>query len=246
VFPIGDENAGTIIKPYVNWTLIGICIAVFAYQWLLPPRQLDAFFLQYGAIPAEISRMENLYTLFTSMFLHGGLMHLLGNMLFLFIFGDNIEDAMGHISYLLFYLLCGLAAGLSQIVLDLNSTIPIIGASGAISGVMGAYIVLFPHGKVRAIVLFGFIGQVVLVPAWVMIGLWFVLQLFSGFASLGAASDVGGVAFWAHVGGFIAGAVLVWLFRDRDAVARQNAVRGQHQSWQRMPASAGSSSRRRG
>lgn len=244
MFPIGDENAGTIIKPYVNWALIGICGAVFLYQLLLPPGQLDAFFFQFGAIPADISRFQDLYTLLSSMFLHGGWAHLLGNMLFLFIFGDNIEDAMGHVSYLLFYLLCGFVAVLAQVFLDLNSTIPIIGASGAISGVMGAYIVLFPQGKVRAIVLFGFIGQVILVPAWVMIGLWFVLQLLSGLASLGQSSDVGGVAFWAHVGGFVAGALLVWLFRDKDAVARQNAVRGSHQSWQRTP--SGASSRRRG
>ncbi len=235
MFPIGDENAGTIIKPYVNWALIGICIAVFVYEYLLPAPRLDAFIFQFGAVPADISRFRDLSTLLTSMFLHGGLMHLLGNMLFLFIFGDNIEDAMGHISYLLFYLLCGFAAALAQVFLDVNSTIPMIGASGAISGVMGAYILLFPHGKVRTIVLFGFIGQIILVPAWVMIGIWFALQLFSGFSALGIGSDVGGVAFWAHIGGFVAGAVLVWLFRDKDAVARQNAVRAQHAGWQRLP-----------
>jgi membrane associated rhomboid family serine protease len=244
VFPIGDENAGNSIKPYVNWTLIGLCFAVFVYELLLPPQQLDAFIFQYGAIPADIAQFRDFYTLLTSMFLHGGWAHILGNMLFLFIFGDNIEDAMGHLSYLLFYILCGLIAALTQVFLDTSSTIPIIGASGAISGVMGAYIVLFPQGKVRAIVFFGYFGQVVLVPAWVMIGLWFVLQLFSGFASLGASSDVGGVAFWAHIGGFIAGALLVWIFRDRDAVARQNAVRGQQGAWQRLPGSR--SARERG
>ncbi len=236
MFPIGDENAGTVIKPYVNWTLMAICVLVFAYEFFLPPRQLNDFLFSFGAIPADIARFQNLYTVFTSMFLHGGFMHLAGNMLFLFIFGDNIEDAMGHVSYLLFYLLCGLVAVASQIALDVTSTIPIIGASGAISGVMGAYIVLFPQGKVRAVVLLGYIGQVVYVPAWVMIGLWFVIQLFSGFASLGAGPDTGGVAFWAHVGGFIAGAILVFLFRDKEAVARQNAVRAQHQTFQRMPA----------
>lgn len=238
MFPIGDENAGTRIKPYVNWTIIGICVAVFLYEMVLPPRQLESFIMQFGAVPAEISHFQNLFTLLTSMFLHGGWAHIFGNMLFLFIFGDNIEDAMGHLSYLLFYLLCGFAAGLTQIVLNVDSVIPIIGASGAISGVMGAYIVLFPHGKVRALVFFGFFGQVILVPAWVMIGLWFVLQLLSGFATLGAA-DVGGVAFWAHVGGFVAGAILVWVFQDKEAVAHQRAVRGQHRDWQRVPASRG-------
>lgn len=243
MFPIGDENAASAIKPYVNWSLIGLCVLVFLYQLMLPPRQLEAFILQFGAIPAEISQFRDLYTLLTSMFLHGGWAHIFGNMLFLLIFGDNIEDAMGHISYLLFYLLCGFIAALAQIALDLGSTIPIIGASGAISGVMGAYIVLFPHGRVRALVLFGFFGQVVLVPAWVMIGLWFVLQLISGFATIGAAQS-GGVAFWAHVGGFIAGMILVWLFRDRDAVARQSAERNRHRDWER--ARAGSASTRRG
>lgn len=244
MFPIGDENAGNSIRPYVNWALIALCVLVFAYEMILPERQLEAFFFQFGAIPAEVARFQNLYTVLTSMFIHGGIAHIFGNMLFLYIFGDNIEDAMGHISYLLFYLLCGFAAAAAQILLSPNSTIPIIGASGAISGVMGAYIVLFPQGKVRALIFFGYFGQVILVPAWVMIGLWFALQLFSGFATLGAA-DVGGVAFWAHVGGFIAGAILVWLFRDKDAVARQNAVRNQHEPWQRRSASAGTSRRGR-
>jgi membrane associated rhomboid family serine protease len=236
VFPIGDENAGTIIRPYVNWTIIGICIAVFVYEFTLPPARLEEFFFQFGAVPADISRFRDLHTIFTSMFMHGGFWHLAGNMLFLYIFGDNIEDAMGHISYLLFYLLCGIAAVFAQVLLAPTSTIPMIGASGAISGVMGAYIVLFPHGKVRALVIFGWFGQILLVPAWVMIGLWFALQLFSGFASLGLPADVGGVAFWAHIGGFIAGALLVWIFRNREHVARQNAIRAGHRSWEHFPA----------
>jgi membrane associated rhomboid family serine protease len=231
VFPIGDENAGTIIKPIVNWTLIGLCVAVFIYQVSLPPRALEAFFLQYGVIPAELTAGENYLSVLTSMFLHGGFGHLFGNMVFLYVFGDNIEDAMGHISYLLFYLLCGIAAALTQVFLNPDSTIPMIGASGAISGVMGAYIVLFPRGNVRAIVFYA----VMLVPAWIMIGVWFALQLFSGFSTLGGP-DVGGTAFWAHVGGFVAGTILVWLFRDKEAVARQNAVREHHRSWQRVPA----------
>jgi membrane associated rhomboid family serine protease len=243
VFPIGDENAGTSIRPYVNWTIVGICVAVFLYELALPPAQLDQFILQWGAIPANIWQFNDLYTVITSMFLHGGWAHIIGNMVFLLVFGDNIEDAMGHISYLLFYLLCGIAAAFLQIILDVSSTIPMIGASGAISGVMGAYIALFPQGKVRALVFFGYFGQVVLVPAWIMIGLWFLLQLFSGFISLGGSGE-GGVAFWAHVGGFIAGALLVWLFRDKDAVARQNAAREGHEPWQRVP--AGGASRRRG
>jgi membrane associated rhomboid family serine protease len=232
VFPIGDENAGTIIKPIVNWTLIGLCVAVFIYQVSLSPRALEALFFQYGVIPAELTAGENYLSVLTSMFLHGGFGHLFGNMVFLYVFGDNIEDAMGHISYLLFYLLCGIAAALTQVFLNPDSTIPMIGASGAISGVMGAYIVLFPRGNVRAIVFYA----VMLVPAWIMIGVWFALQLFSGFSTRGGP-DVGGTAFWAHVGGFVAGTILVWLFRDKEAVARQNAVREHHRSWQRVPAS---------
>jgi membrane associated rhomboid family serine protease len=231
VFPIGDENAGTIIKPIVNWTLIGLCVAVFIYQVSLSPRALEALFFQYGVIPAELTAGENYLSVLTSMFLHGGFGHLFGNMVFLYVFGDNIEDAMGHISYLLFYLLCGIAAALTQVFLNPDSTIPMIGASGAISGVMGAYIVLFPRGNVRAIVFYA----VMLVPAWIMIGVWFALQLFSGFSTLGGP-DVGGTAFWAHVGGFVAGTILVWLFRDKEAVTRQNAVREHHRSWQRVPA----------
>ncbi|MEZ4561513.1 MAG: rhomboid family intramembrane serine protease [Thermomicrobiales bacterium] len=227
MIPIGDENAGSVIKPYVNLTLIGVCIVVFLYELILPERQLNALFFEWGAVPARITSGEGLITILTSMFLHGGWSHIIGNMLFLYVFGDNIEDAMGHLQYLLFYLLTGIAAAGLQIVLDPSSAIPMIGASGAISGVMGAYLVLFPQGRVRALVFFGSFGQVILVPAWTMIGLWFGLQLLSAFASLGAGGE-GGVAFWAHVGGFIAGAALVFLFRNRDAVARQNAVRDQH------------------
>jgi membrane associated rhomboid family serine protease len=238
MIPIGDENAGNIIKPYVNLTLIGICVVVFLYEVFLPQARLEELIFQYGAIPAEITHGQNLVSLLTSMFLHGGWWHLIGNMLFLFVFGDNIEDAMGHFSYLLFYLLCGILAALAQVLLDPNSPIPIVGASGAISGVMGAYIVLFPHGRIRTLIGWWLI---ILVPAWVMIGVWFALQLFGGFAVLG--SQEGGIAFWAHVGGFVAGAVLVWLFRDRDAVARQNAVRETHQAWERAGSGLRSSRR---
>jgi membrane associated rhomboid family serine protease len=238
VIPIGDENVGRVRTPYVNWSLIVLNALVFFYELTLSPRALDAFFLQFGAVPAKITQFENLSSIITSMFLHGGWAHFIGNMLFLFVFGDNIEDAMGHISYLLFYLLCGIAAAMTQVLLNPESTIPMIGASGAISGVLGAYIALFPHGKVRALVILGFFIQVILVPAWVMLGLWFVLQLISGVASLGVGGDTGGVAFWAHVGGFVAGVVLVWLFRDREHVAHQRAIRAQHEAWQRVPARA--------
>jgi len=235
VFPIGDEHNGRLLTPYVNYTLIAVNIVVFLYQLLLPEPELLEFIFRWGAIPAEISQGQDLFGLVSSMFLHGGWLHIAGNMLFLWVFGDNVEDTMGHVSYLLFYLLTGLAAGLAQVVIDSGSEIPLVGASGAISGVLGAYIMLFPHGRIRTLIFLGFFVTVVLIPAWVQIGLWIVLQFFNGFASLGVRTEEsGGVAYWAHIGGFIAGMGLVWLFRDKDAVDRQRAARSGNQSWQRM------------
>ena len=236
MFPIGDEHNGRVLTPVVNYTLIAINVLVFFYQLTLSDRALYGFIVRWGAVPAEISSGLDLFALVTSMFLHGGWLHIAGNMLFLWVFGDNVEDTMGHVRYLLFYLLCGLAAGLSQVVIDADSTIPLVGASGAISGVLGAYIVLFPHGKIRTLVFLGFFVTVVLIPAWVQIGLWIVLQFFNGFASLGVRTEEtgGGVAYWAHIGGFVAGALLVWLFKDQDAVDRQRAARAGNQAWQRV------------
>ncbi len=235
MFPIGDEHNGRLLTPYVNYTLIAVNIVVFLYQLLLPEPELLEFIFRWGAIPAEISQGQDLFGLVSSMFLHGGWLHIAGNMLFLWVFGDNVEDTMGHVSYLLFYLLTGLAAGLAQVVIDSGSEIPLVGASGAISGVLGAYIMLFPHGRIRTLIFLGFFVTVVLIPAWVQIGLWIVLQFFNGFASLGVRTEEsGGVAYWAHIGGFIAGMGLVWLFRDKDAVDRQRAARSGNQSWQRM------------
>jgi membrane associated rhomboid family serine protease len=244
VFPIGDEQNGRILRPVVNYTLIAINILVFLYQLTLPdtPRDpaLQDFVFRWGAIPSEISNGRHLETLLTSMFMHGGWLHIGGNMLFLWVFGDNVEDAMGHVRYLLFYLLCGLAAGLAQVFIDASSTGPLVGASGAIAGVLGAYILLFPRGKIRTIVFLGFFVTVVLIPAWVQIGIWIVLQFFNGVAGLGVhTEESGGVAYWAHIGGFIAGAVLVWLFRDQKAVERQRAARAGNQAWQRVGLTGG-------
>jgi len=233
VFPIGDEPNGRRLTPAVNTTLIAINVVIFLYQLTLPDtlaaRSLGAFILRWGAIPNEISHGQDLFALVTSMFLHGGWLHIAGNMLFLWVFGDNVEDAMGHIRYLLFYLVCGIVAGLAQVVVDPTSLTPLVGASGAISGVLGAYIVLFPRGKIRTLVFLGYFVTVVMIPAWIQIGLWILLQFFNGFASLGVRTEEtgGGVAYFAHIGGFLAGAVLIWLFRDRDAVARQRAARAQ-------------------
>lgn len=222
---LSDQNVGYAIKPVTNTVLVLANVVVFLYELSLGPQQIEAFFNQWGAIPANISHFQSLPTLFTAMFIHGSLGHIIGNMAFLKLFGDNIEDAMGHWSYLLFYLLAGLGAAATQVLIDPASTIPMIGASGAIAGVMGAYLVLFPKGTFRLSLGSGRASPGITIPAYALIVFWFLQQLFNGFASLGAdASTTGGIAFWAHVGGFATGAVLVWLFKDQDSVDRQRAA----------------------
>jgi membrane associated rhomboid family serine protease len=175
----------------------------------------DAFIIKWAFVPSRFlaNPGADILTLFTSMFMHAGWVHLGGNMLYLWIFGDNVEDRFGHIKYVIFYLLCGLAATLAQLVFNVGSNLPNLGASGAIAGVLGAYILLFPQGRVR--VLQG--QQVIQVPALIVIGLWIVLQFFSGIGSIANTADTGGVAFMAHIGGFIAGFVLTFLFRGKAA-----------------------------
>lgn len=243
MIPIGDDNRGRRISPLVNWLLIIANLLVFVYEITLPLGELEQFVFEHGATPAEIvpalqspgSEQGSVYaTLFTSMFMHGSFAHFIGNMLFLWIFGDNIEDAMGHVKYLVFYLLGGLAAAGAHIIVDPGSTVPMIGASGAISAVMGAYLLLFPTGMVRVLIFIG-LPLIFAVPALLMIGLWFLTQFLSGLATLEGAGEVtGGVAFWAHVGGFIAGAVLVWLFQNPQAVRHQKAVRSGRRPFRRV------------
>jgi membrane associated rhomboid family serine protease len=242
VFPIGDEHNGRILTPVVNYALIALNVLVFLYEFLLPERELQEFIFRWGAIPASVSEGQDLVGLLTSQFLHGSWLHLGGNMLYLWVFGDNVEDAMGHARYLLFYLLTGVAAGLAQVAVEPSSGIPLVGASGAISGVLGAYILLFPRGRIRSLVVLGFFVTVVLIPAWIQLGIYILLQFFSGFASLGVRTDEtgGGVAYWAHIGGFLAGALLVWIFKDQDAVDRQRAARARNQAWQRQRVGWGS------
>lgn len=188
---------------------------------LYPVSRDDYFVAQYALVPAEFLNRIDLppaiplpiwLTLFTSMFLHGGLLHLLGNMLYLWIFGDNVEDAMGHGKFLLFYLVCGAIASFAQMAINPNSGVPQIGASGAIAGVLAAYFMLFPNSRVLTLIPIFFFIRLVAVPAVFLLGFWFILQVLSGAGSLGAAS---GVAFFAHIGGFIAGGVLVFLFKRR-------------------------------
>ena len=213
MFPIGDENHGRRRFPFVTYIFIAINVIVFLIELLYG----DEFILRWSFVPARF--LDNpggdFITLFTSMFMHAGWLHLLGNMLYLFIFGDNVEDAFGHLPFLIFYLICGIAATFAQLAFSANSNIPNLGASGAIAGVLGAYLVMFPRSRVT--VLMGMI--VVPLPALVVIGFWFVLQLFSGIAAITAVptgAEEGGVAYMAHVGGFIAGLILAFIFRPRN------------------------------
>lgn len=225
MLPLGDDDSGRRTLPVVTYALIAVNVLVFVL-FELPNPNLDEFITQWGTVPAEIMAGRGLITLITSMFLHGGWAHLLGNMLFLWIFGDNVEDAFGHSLYTAFYFVAGLAASMAQVLLSPSSTIPGVGASGAISGVLAAYIVMFGSNRVR--VLIG--GMLTTVPAYVMIGLWIVLQFVNGFASIANTAQTGGVAYGAHVGGFLAGLVLTFLLRgvvraQLTAGARRSQIR---------------------
>jgi membrane associated rhomboid family serine protease len=195
--------------PYVTVGLILVNGLVFLYEMTLPDRAFQRFMLFYGLVPAQFS----VATIFTSMFLHGDLFHFLGNMLYLWIFGDNVEDRVGHGRFVVFYLLCGVTAAAVQTAFNPDSAVPMIGASGAIAGVLGAYLVMFPHSRVLTLLPFIIFWDIVEIPAIILLGLWFVLQVFSGVGSLGAHNDAGGVAFWAHVAGFMAGVATIALFR---------------------------------
>jgi membrane associated rhomboid family serine protease len=233
VIPLKDDNP-TELTPYFTLALIAACSAV----WVLiqgagasEPR-LVASVCELGAIPAEITgagaggecRFGGLRweALLSSMFLHGSWMHLIGNMWFLWIFGNNIEDSMGHLRYLAFYLLTGLAAAGAHVIADPSSTAPVVGASGAISGIMGAYLILYPRARVLIPLVFGFFVRMTWLPAWLMLGYWFLVQALSAAATPAEAGG-GGVAFMAHIGGFVAGAALVKLFERRDLVSAKRA-----------------------
>ena len=219
MFPIADENP-TALKPVVNIMLIVLNVAVFFYSVLLGPEGFSRLIYSYGAIPALILSGKRLYTLITSMFLHGGWAHIIGNMVYLWIFGDNIEDACGHIRYILFYVLCGVIAGLVHIAANPGSLIPAVGASGAISGVLGAYLLLYPRANVLTVIPWGyFFYRVVRIPALLYIGFWFVLQVIAGSVTLLYGVKVG-VAYFAHIGGFVAGLVLAKLMNLKPRVMR--------------------------
>jgi len=209
MFPIGDDDSARRTVPLVTYALIALNVLFFFVE----QSGGDAFVGKWAFVPSRFlaNPFGDFLTLFTSMFMHAGWVHLGGNMLYLWIFGDNVEDRFGHIKFIIFYLLSGLAATLAQLAFSLGSNVPNLGASGAIAGVLGAYILLFPQGKVR--VLQG--QQVIQVPALIVIGIWIVLQFFSGIGSIANKAQTGGVAYMAHIGGFLAGFVLTFLFRGR-------------------------------
>jgi membrane associated rhomboid family serine protease len=216
MIPLRDINPRRRF-PLVTIGLIALNVVVFAYEFFLPGEEaLNLFTLNWGLIPAQLMQLQPraILSVFTSMFLHGGLFHLASNMLYLWIFGDNIESALGSFRFIIFYLLCGIGAALGQVVVDTSSTVPMIGASGAISGVLGAYLLLYPRVEVETLVFIGYFIRLVKMPALVVLGLWILLQLLSGFLSLGVEAT-GGVAFFAHIGGFFTGLVLVGLFKRR-------------------------------
>ncbi len=203
--------------PIINWIIIAVCIFIFLFESVLPSGETEQFFDSFGLVPALFLShidLQHIGTIFSSMFLHAGWGHVLGNMWFLFIFGDNVEDRLGHVSYLLFYLVVGICAAATQIFVQPGSHIAMVGASGAISGVLGAYFVFFPEARVVSVVPAGAYSRTTELPAFVFLGLWFLMQLLPGMSSLVTAqgNDVGGVAFWAHVGGFAAGWLLarIW------------------------------------
>jgi membrane associated rhomboid family serine protease len=241
MFPIRDDNP-TLGAPAITVVLIGLNVAAWILvQGMGAEPTLSQSVCELGLIPGELlGRIPEGYTLpmsremscvigpphwytpLSSMFLHGGWLHLIGNMWFLWLFGNNVADSMAHGRYLVFYLLCGLAAASAQTLVNPNSAIPMVGASGAISGVMGAYIVLYPRVRIHMLIFLGFFITRAVVPAYVMLGYWLLLQIVGGLPAL--AEESGGVAFWAHAGGFLAGAVLVLVFRDEDLVARHRAL----------------------
>ncbi len=221
MFPLKD-TLRSYSPPVITILLIVVNALVFLFEVSLDPFSRNHFLTVFGLVPDRF----HVVSIFTSMFLHGGWLHVLGNMWFLWIFGDNVEDVLGHAKYLLLYLLCGVAAAMTQVMLSPDSRTPIIGASGAIAGVMGAYIVKFPHARILTLVFVFFFVSTVDVPAVLMLGYWFVIQLFSGLGSMGAANQSeGGVAWFAHVGGFITGALLMKLLRSREAYWRRKDLR---------------------
>ena len=220
MIPIKD-NIPSRQVPYVTYILIGINAFVFLLEILLRP-SLGGFFHYFGIVPIRYSLpdireqftlVEQLIPFFTSMFLHGGLLHILGNMWTLYIFGDNVEDYLGHLRFFLFYIACGVLAAIFHLLTNLFSQVPTIGASGAIAGVMGAYFLLYPHARVLVMIPIFFFLDIIEIPAFIFLGFWFFIQFFNGTFSLGTSNIYGGIAWWAHIGGFLGGLYIISLVR---------------------------------
>ncbi len=216
MFPLYDSSNGRKTFPFVNIALI--ILNVYAFYLQLSAPDFDRFIYQYAFIPADFSILNpfSYFYIFTSIFMHGGFMHIISNMWFLHIFGDNVEDHMGHFKYLLFYLAAGVAASLGQYIISSESLIPMVGASGAISGVAGAYFILFGKSKIRTLMTLGFYISTIDLPAWVFLGLWFAIQLFSGFSTFDPGAE-GGVAWFAHIAGFLFGWIVGPFIRAKRA-----------------------------
>jgi membrane associated rhomboid family serine protease len=245
LIPFSDPSEPDHVFPWVNIGLILLNFLVFFYELSLGSQgtfTLNKFIADYSVVPCEYTNhCAHAYypgtpnpfwiTLFTSMFMHAGWLHILGNMVYLWVFGDNVENAMGHFRYLIFYLLCGMAANFLEIATNVASTAPGLGASGAIAGILGAYLMLYPRSRVGTLIPIAILFIPVRLPAWVLIGFWFILQLFDGIVSLSSRAAQGGVAYWAHVGGFIAGLVLIWVFRQPDRVGRWRQYHHDSSRW---------------
>jgi membrane associated rhomboid family serine protease len=226
MIPLKDLNPRRSF-PFVTLLLIVVNALVFFFELSLPPRAGQELMMEFGMIPARlrlalasprVPLSGAVFPLFTSMFLHGGWLHIIGNMWFLWIFGDNVEDRLGHLRYLGFYLICGVGAGLVHTIFNWNSSLPSVGASGAISGVMGAYIVLFPRSRVLTLIPLIIFWFTVELPAYLLLGYWFLIQFFSGLGSLGL-KQAGGVAWWAHIGGFLLGVFLIGVMQPKRRAA---------------------------
>jgi len=229
-FPISDENA-TKNKPIISWIILICCVLIFIYQKNLGYHFEQKIILTFGMIPSVLFKIKQLpdelaiiwsyMTLVSSMFLHGGWMHLIGNMAYLYIFGDNIEDELGKIKFIIFYILCGIFAGLSQALIDINSEIPMIGASGAISGILGAYLILFPKKEIKVFFWFFIFIKIFRIPAMYVIGCWIFIQFFS--LNNGEESNV---AYAAHIGGFIAGIIFIIILRKKISKQTKRLTKG--------------------
>ncbi|HBZ72251.1 MAG TPA: rhomboid family intramembrane serine protease [Deltaproteobacteria bacterium] len=241
MIPLRDD-VPTRIAPTVTISLVALNVAAFLYELSLGPGRrghagAEAFITSFGVVPRELLAprvsLRTLLTPLTSMFLHGGFLHIGGNMLYLWIFGNNVEDSMGRVRFVVFYLMCGIAAALAQVVMDPSSNVPVVGASGAISGVMGAYLILYPRVRVYTLVPLGFFLTTIALPAWAMLGYWIVLQFLGALPAVAGAQAEAGVAFWAHIGGFIVGAATIRLFARSDYLnsRRQNPWAPQRVRW---------------